>query len=69
MTINDINQEINKILEYEINKTIKFYGLENIMEEFLDTLQSVTKEGQRDGGTQKKCSREESKKPAKMQDK
>ena len=48
MIINDIAEDNNKVLEYEIKKTVTFHRLESSMKESVSTFQSVVEAEQRD---------------------
>ena len=52
--INDINQDNNKVLVYEINKTVKFHNLDRSTEEAVSTFQNMVELEQRNGGPQQK---------------
>ena len=52
--LNDTTKDSNKILEYDINKTVNLYRLERSMEEAVSTFQSVVKAEKCNGGPQQK---------------
>ena len=54
MILNDITKENNKVLEDDINKTVKFHRLDRSIEKAMYKVQCMFEAEQRNGGPQKK---------------
>ena len=66
--LNDINQDNNKFLGYEIKKTFKVHRLKRSTEEFVSTFKSVVEAEQRNGGPWQKRPLAENENPTSRSD-